>query len=143
MRKPLKRIKKDLSYNSVDGKDILQLIEIVRKGIAFAIFDSIANKSPFSLNEWSGFLHVSERTMQRYKKERKTFDLIHSEKILEITLLFKMGVDVFGNNEKFNVWLESNNMAIGGVKPKKLLDSTFGIGMLKDELNRIEYGILA
>ena len=41
------------------------------------------------------------------------------------------------------IWLDAENIALGGVKPKSLLDSTFGIEIVKDELTRIEHGILA
>ena len=143
MTKTLELSHKSISYNSVDDKDILVLIHAIREGIKFSFFISLAEKSPFSLNEWSGFLHISERTMQRYRKEKKSFEPIHSEKILEITLLYKFGIEVFGNKEKFNIWLETQNLALGGIKPKELLDNTFGIALLKDELTRIEYGVLA
>src|ERR1041385_1636723 len=127
-----------ISYNTSDDRDILQLIDTIRQGIKFALFISLAEKSPFSLTEWSGFLHIYERTMQRYKKEKKSFDPIFSEKILEVTMLCKFGAEVFGDNTKFNTWLETKNIALGGVKPKDLLDNTFGIGMVKDELTRID-----
>lgn len=130
-------------YNSVDDKDVLSIIEAVRQGIKFNAFFNFANKGPFSINEWSAFLHLSERTMQRYKREKKTFDSLQSEKILEIALLYKKGTDVFGTGEKFNNWLTAENVALGSVKPKDLFDSSFGINLLKDELGRIEYGVLA
>lgn len=130
-------------YNSVDDNDVLSIIEAVRQGVKFNAFFNFANKGPFSINEWSAFLHLSERTMQRYKREKKTFDSLQSEKILEIALLYKKGTEVFGTGEKFNTWLTSNNVALGGVKPKDLFDSSFGINLLKDELGRIEYGVLA
>jgi putative toxin-antitoxin system antitoxin component (TIGR02293 family) len=132
-----------VSYGSMDDTNVLSLIEIVRQGIKFSIFNSFAGKSPFSLNEWSTFLHLSERTMQRYKREKRTFDSLQSEKILEIALLYKKGIEVFGNAEKFNSWLETENLALGKIIPKKLFDNSFGIHLLKDELTRIEYGILA
>lgn len=131
------------NYGAIDDRDILFLIKAVRKGIKFNNFLLITEKSPFTLNEWSNFLHISERTMQRYKREKKSFDPIHSEKILEVTLLYKYGVEVFGNKEKFNAWLDTLNLALGGVKPKALLDNTFGISLLKDELTRIAYGVLS
>jgi putative toxin-antitoxin system antitoxin component (TIGR02293 family) len=134
---------KKMSYNSVDDKDIMFLIEAVRKGIKFSFFANITKNSPFSLFEWSNFLHLSERSMQRYKREKRTFDSLQSEKILQITLLYRMGTDVFGNEEKFNSWLKTENLALGKIKPKELLDNTFGINMLQDELTRIEHGVLA
>lgn len=143
MGKTLAITEKDISHSWVDDKNVLKLIETIRQGIKFSLFNSLTKKSPFSLQEWSKFLHLSERTMQRYKKEKKTFDPIHAEKILEITLLYQRGVEVFGNSEKFNGWLNTKNIALGGVKSKELMDNTFGINLLKDELTRIEHGVLA
>jgi len=132
-----------ISYSSVDDRDILYLIRAVREGIGYMMFLNLANKSPFSLPEWCGFLHLSERTMQRYKKEKKAFDPLQSEKILQIALLNNHGLEVFGNKEKYTAWLESENIALGRIRPKELFDSAFGIDLLKDELSRIEYGVLA
>jgi len=131
-----------LSFSTIDDKSTRSLIETAREGIPFTQFMNIANASPFTMTEWSNYLHVSERTMQRYKKDKRTFDTLQSEKILHITLLFNTGAEVFGSPEKFNTWLDSDNLVLR-CKPKDLLDSTFGIGMLRDELTRIEHGILA
>lgn len=132
-----------LSYRLIDDKDVFMLISTVREGIKYSLFQKIADMIPFSLSEWSHFLHLSERTFQRYKKEKRTFDPLHSEKILEITLIYNKGIEVFGDKANFDAWLEAKNVALGGLKPKELLDSTFGIGLLRDELTRIEHGVLA
>ena len=132
----------NVSYAFSDDRNLLSLIEAVRNGIKYLNFSKIVGNSPFSLQDWSQFLHLSERTMQRYKKEKKDFNPIHSEKIIEITLIYKMGVEVFGDQKRFNVWLETKNIALGGITPKSLLDSTFGIQLIRDELLRIEQGVL-
>ena len=134
---------KNISYNSVDDKNIIVIIKAVRDGVTFATFYSLAKKTPFSLNEWSAFLNMSMRTMQRHKSEKKVFDPIYSEKIFQISLLYNLGIEVFGYKQNFNAWLETQNVALGGIKPKELLDNSFGIGLLKDELTRIEHGVLA
>ena len=133
----------NLSYKQIDDRDVFKLIGTVREGIKYGLFQHIADRSPFSTTEWSNFLHLSERTFQRYKKDRRTFDPLHSEKILEITLVYNKGVEVFGDKANFDAWLSAKNVALGGIKPKELLDSSFGIGLLKDELTRIEHGVLA
>jgi putative toxin-antitoxin system antitoxin component (TIGR02293 family) len=132
-----------ISYNAVDDKNILLLINTVKEGIGYDMFVGIANKSPFEISEWCNILHLSERTLQRYKKENKSFDPIYSEKILEVTMLYKFGIEVFGSKENFNVWLASKNVQLGGMEPKELLDTSFGINLIKDELSRIEHGVLA
>lgn len=121
----------------------MSYIDWIRAGISFTKFFQFAASSPFSINEWSGFLHISERTMQRYQKEKKKFDPIQSEKILEIALLYKKGVEVFGNKAHFDAWLQMENIALGKQTPKSFFDSSFGINLLKDELTRIESGVLA
>lgn len=61
----------------------------------------------------------------------------------QLNSLFNYGIEVFGNKDKFNAWLEIKNPALGNIKPKELLNNAAGIYLLKDELTRIEYGILA
>ena len=121
----------------------LILMKIVREGVDYEAFEQLLSKYPFSIEEWANFLLLSERTLQRYKKNDTSFDSLQSEKILQITLLYQRGTDIFGKKESFNIWLDSVNIALGHIKPKELLDNAFGISLLEDELTRIEHGILA
>jgi putative toxin-antitoxin system antitoxin component (TIGR02293 family) len=132
-----------VTYALSDDRGILSLIETIRNGIKYLSFNRIAVNSPFSLQDWSKFLHLSERTMQRYKKEEKNFDMVQSEKIIEIVMLYNKGKEVFGDKGKLDTWIETGNIALGGVAPKSFLDSSLGIQLVKDELIRIEHGILA
>jgi len=127
----------------MDDNTMLSLIEMVRNGVKYSLFQAFAKTIPFSLSEWSTFLHISTRSMQRYQIEQRTFDALQSEKIVEIAILYKKGIEIFGNSTHFNAWLEAENIALGKVKPKKLLDSSFGINMINDALIRIEHGVLA
>ena len=124
-------------------KNIFHLIATMREGVKYNFFSNLTNAAPFSFTEWAKFLHLSERTMLRYKTEKKRFDPLSSEKILEISMLYDLGIEIFDDKEKFNTWLETKNVALGNALPKDLLDSTFGISLLRDELNRIEHGVLA
>ncbi|MFH0894928.1 MAG: antitoxin Xre/MbcA/ParS toxin-binding domain-containing protein [Bacteroidota bacterium] len=143
MKKEKKYKEPVLSASVVNESEVLYLVDTVRQGIAFNYFLSLVNKIPFTLNDWTQILNLSGRTMQRYKKEKGTFDRIHSERIIEITLMYNQGVEAFGSSKKFDAWLESENIALGGKKPKEYLDTTFGIQMIKAEISRIAYGILA
>lgn len=123
--------------------DFIALIQLSRDGLNYATFEKVMNRSSFSIKEWSDYLHISERTLQRYKKEKKAFEPIQSERILEIAKLLNRGKEIFGTTEQFEVWLHSNLVSLGGACPKNLLDSSFGIDLVNDELTRIEYGVLA
>jgi len=119
------------------------MVSVVREGVAFPYFSRLSTRLHFSFEEWASYLHLSERTIQRYKKEEKTFDPIYSERIIQIELLYKRGAEVFGDETRFNTWMDSNIIALGNIKPKQLLDTSFGINALMDELSRIEHGIFA
>ncbi|HMT30201.1 MAG TPA: DUF2384 domain-containing protein [Bacteroidia bacterium] len=108
-------------YGTHDNNSVYSIMETIRSGIAFSKFNKVLSSFPFSLADWSWFLGMSERTMQRYRKERKTFDKLQSEKILNIYMLYNRGVKVFGGAEHFNIWLDTPNTALGGELPKKLL----------------------
>ncbi|WP_299357088.1 antitoxin Xre-like helix-turn-helix domain-containing protein [Mucilaginibacter sp.] len=124
-------------------EDSFDLTNMVREGVPFPYFNNLSNQIHFGLEEWSSYLHLSERTIQRYKKENKSFDPLYSERILEIELLYKKGIVVFGVADNFYTWMDTISIPLGSVKPKDLLDTGFGIEAIYDELGRIEFGVLA
>ena len=123
--------------------DSVAMVNMLREGVEFTYLNSISDRINFTLEDWSSYLHLSERTIQRYKKEKKPFDTIYSEKIVQIDLLYKRGVKVFDDEENFHTWMETKSIPLGNIKPKELLDTTYGINMVADELSRIEHGIFA
>ncbi len=138
---------KESTYKYALGKsmetDKFSLIKISRQGVSYEDFIKVVEFSRFTIKEWAGYIHLNERTLHRYKAENKPFEQIYSERILEIAGLLQKGVDVFGDIIAFSKWINTENMALGKVIPKQLLDSTFGITILENELTRIEHGILA
>ena len=66
------------------------------KDFTFTAFKKIADKSPFSQSEWAIFLHLSERTLQRYAKSNSTFAAINAERALQIAHLLEEGKNTFG-----------------------------------------------
>lgn len=134
---------KQLNYESMDDRDILFLIKKSREGIKYSLFSEIIRNIPLKTEDWSRILHLSDRTLQRYKKDKTGFSPIYSEKIYEVQLLFNKGIEVFGEGNTFYSWLNTKNVALGGILPVSILDSSFGILMVKDELIRIEQGVLA
>ena len=123
--------------------DEINLANVVRDGLSYNYFSTLSDRIQVGVQEWADYLHISERTIQRYKKEGKVFDPIYSEKIILVELLYKKGIDVFGIEENFYTWMDTKSVALGGVKPKDMLDTSFGLTMVNDELGRIEHGIFA
>lgn len=124
--------------------DRMLIIAAIRRGIPFSMFELVKSLSPFSDNDWAELLNISLKSLQRYKAGMKHhFKPIHSEKIIEMAEVTKTGLDVFGSMEKFKLWLDTPNFALGKMKPMELLMNSYGKEMVMGELTRINYGILA
>ena len=138
-----KKHKKPAVYLALENQEPALLMEAARSGIEYSFFNQLLNQIPITLNEWADILHLSNRTMQRYQKQKKSFEVLQSERILEIAALYKYGEEVFGDAEYFEGWMNSKIIALGGIKPKSLLDSSYGIDIIRNTLGRIEHGVLA
>lgn len=62
---------------------------------------------------------------------------------VEIQTLMQFGKEVFGNISNFQIWLKTKSIALGNVEPKSLLNTFKVIQLVKDELGRIEHGIIS
>jgi putative toxin-antitoxin system antitoxin component (TIGR02293 family) len=106
-------------------------------------FKKIADKVPFTQQEWSGILHISERTLQRYAKANSNFPFSVMDRILQIDKVMKRGIEVFGDLDKFIGWLRSNPYMLEGRLSLQSLRSIEGINMVLTQLGRIEHGLFA
>ncbi len=121
----------------------LLIVFAIKKGIPYSIFSLIQNITPFTINDWAEYLDISSKSLIRYRLQDKSFKPIHSEKIIELAEVTNLGVEVFGDNQKFRQWLETPNYALGNLKPFDLLRDSYGKDMIIGELTRIDHGILA
>lgn len=132
---------KDISYSKV-LTDKLLIAMAVRRGVTNQLFNEIKVNSPFDDSQWSKFLNINIRTLQRYRGEREhVYKPLQSERIFELAEVVCKGNAVFDNSEHFQIWLNSPSLALGKEKPINLLDSSYGKDLVLAELNRIEYGI--
>jgi putative toxin-antitoxin system antitoxin component (TIGR02293 family) len=137
----LKTSKINVSSKQVTYEKFL-IVVAIRKGIPYSLFDLIQKYTPFSENDWANFLDLSTKSLQRYRAfPEHHFKPIHSEKIIEIAEVTKVGLDVFGNVEKLNLWLNTPSFALGKLKPIELLKDSYGKEMVISELHRMNYGI--
>ena len=123
-------------------RDKLLVAKAVKRGVTNVLFKEIKKNSPFDDIQWSIFLDINIRTLQRYRKEKDhVFKQMQSEKIFELAEVVNMGNIVFDTPEHFIIWLNSPSLALGKNKPIDLLDNSYGKDIVLDELNRIEHGI--
>lgn len=133
--------KKDLTYAEFLANKML-IIGAIRNGIPYSLFNVIQAYAPFNENDWANFLDISTKSLQRYKQSSKQFKPNQSEKIIEVAEVTSIGLDVFGDMDKFKLWLDTPNFALGNLKPMELLKDSYGKELVISELTRINYGIL-
>lgn len=130
----------DITYEDFLSNKLL-IIKALEKGIPFSISYKILEViSPLI---WSKVLNLSSSRLAELAKTKKSLSSIDSEKIIELAEVVEFGRKVFENDEKLRVWLDTQNEALGNVKPMTLLKYNSGKQMVIDEIGRIEYGILA
>jgi putative toxin-antitoxin system antitoxin component (TIGR02293 family) len=124
--------------------DRMMVVDVIRQGIPTSLFMSIKELTPFSDQEWSDFLDISLKSLQRYKKESDyVFRSIHSEKIIELMEVTVVGLEVFDTAEDFAAWLNANSHALGNRRPIELLRDSYGKELVLSELQRIDQGVFA
>jgi putative toxin-antitoxin system antitoxin component (TIGR02293 family) len=151
VRSLLKSVNKDANIpfggDQVTFSDFLSnkmlIVFSIREGISYSFFNLIKETSPFNEFYWADLLDISTKSLHRYKKSLKHFKPTHSEKIIEMAEVTKLGLEVFGNMDKFKLWLETPNYALGGLQPLELLKDSYGKELVTGELTRINYGIFA
>jgi putative toxin-antitoxin system antitoxin component (TIGR02293 family) len=135
-----RRIPKSMDLAAVLGNKML-LVHLIREGLPYRVFELIRNTSPFTFEDWSVFLNISNKTLQRYKAAKSRFKAPHSEKILELAEVLNTGMLVFQDIDKLKQWLHTENYALGNFRPMDLLSDSYGKELVLSELIRIDEGI--
>ena len=90
----------------------------------------------------SDLLNISVKTFRSYKQPQAKIKL--KEDIQEHTVmllaLMKHGLDVFGDKDRFDAWLQTINPFFGNKKPVQYLNTISGIRFTDDRLTGMEYG---
>lgn len=131
-----------LSFDNLYS-DRMLLVLAIREGIPFDFFALLQKISPFTFDQWSEMLGMSTKSLVRYRDSKKKFKSIHSEKLIELAEVTRLGLDVFDSSEQFSLWLNTLNQALGRQKPIDLLNDSYGKELVTAELTRIEHGIFA
>ena len=134
-------LKEDLTFADFLSNKML-IISAIRVGIPYSLFDLIRVHTPFNESDWAQILHISTKTLHRYKSSSTPFKSTQSEKIIEMSEVTKVGMDVFEDMDQFKLWLDTPNFSLGNLKPIELLKDSYGKELVIGELTRINYGIL-
>lgn len=131
-----------LSFEAVVG-DSFSLVMAAREGIFARIAFEVADLLQLHLNQMADILHTTTKTLQNYRQSKKKLSPAHSEQTLKLFALQLKGKEVFGVAAAFRRWLEKPAYGLDGQVPLALLETSGGIDLVMEELERIAYGDLA
>lgn len=116
--------------------------EVAIEDFTYRHFQKIADKAPFTLNEWAELLYISERSLHRYAKDGSGFNGLQIERILLLETLIDVGNALFGK-EGFRQWVQSRPFSLNRALVMEHLTTHAGIQGVIDLLQRLEHGIPA
>ncbi len=88
----------------------------------------------------SGWLNINVKTLRNYRNpENRIRDNI-KEQILLLISLYRHGNDVFGDEARFNKWLNTDNFFFDGAPPVSMLNTISGIRFVDNRLSGMEHG---
>lgn len=120
----------ELNYNA-------GLVAASRAGVTRVQFMDFTKQVGQSMRSLADVIPSSYSSLSK----KKIYDQETSERILEIAEIYAIGIEVFGEVDRFNSWLQHRSIPLGDKTPFSLLDTSFGIRMVRDEIGRIDYGV--
>ncbi len=103
-------------------------------------FFALKNISGYNIEHLAILLGITHRTIQNKKNSGGLFDIAQTERLRKLNLLFNEGIELFGNKEEFNKWLEKPAYGLDYTIPSELLKQPGGLDRAITELNSIKYG---
>lgn len=124
-------------------KDRLSLIRKAKNGIEAKYVLMILKYFNFKKDFIAEMLNLSTKTLDRYTQENRKLNPNDSELIIKLILLYKKGLEVFGEQTSFVNWLNKPAFGLGNLKPVDIINTSEGIDIIIEELSRIEFGDLS
>lgn len=127
-------------FKSLDLSDSFAIVSTAHLGIGIHYFDQLLEATGIQKGILASLVGVDPRTIDNYRKHQKKFDILEGEQLLKLGRLFLFGEEVFESMDEFRKWLETASAGLGNIKPLSLLNTSTGVDLVQDELQRIEEG---
>lgn len=115
-------------------------IAVIEGGVTKLEVEEVKNQTGLDYETLAHILSVTKATLHN-KKGTDTFNEVVSERLVLLADLYAYGIEVFGEQERFNSWLLSEIRALGFKRPLDRLNTTLGIQEVKQIIGRIAYGV--
>lgn len=125
------------------GLDNSFLVMAAVEGVNPDLFYEVVKLSQLDIKQVAELLNISTRTVKSYQKSGKTLSPLKGELLLKLLRLFIRGEQVFGTLSSFNTWAEKPAYGLDGATPFFMINTSEGVNLVMDEVERIAYGEFA
>ena len=123
--------------------DSFALVMEARTGVLAKTAFDVAALLQLSADELAALLHTTTKTLRTYRQAKKRLAPAASEQVLKLLALARQGEEVFGTPTAFRRWLDKPAYGLDNQSPLALLETSGGIDLVADEVDRIAHGDLA
>ena len=128
------------------GKRISSLSDfdrLIREGFRWESVSHVKEIVGLTDQELASLLDISERTLIRFRKNKKRLSTAASDRLYRLALVFSFARDVFEDDKMALEWLHKPQLGLGGRVPLEMLQTEAGAREVEDLLGRIEYGAIS
>ncbi len=116
-----------------------EIITYIRNGIPSRAINSVLENTSVSRAQLSSILHINDLDIKQYDEQEK-LSIDQSNILYEFARLYVRGLDILGDKQTLDQWLNRQNLALGEKTPLELLDTIEGFRLVDNLLAQIEYG---
>ena len=116
------------------------LMEQARKPMSMPVLRKRVESNPFAEIAYAELLNTSVTGLRARMRKRAPLEPAEAERVLLYEQTMARGVEVFGEQQKFERWLGLRIPALENQRPSDLMTTSTGIQLVADELEAISYG---
>ncbi|HMN06762.1 MAG TPA: MbcA/ParS/Xre antitoxin family protein [Flavobacteriales bacterium] len=109
--------------------------------LAITHFSALLKAWPLTSGDWAYLLRLQPRTIAERIRHSRDFTGLEAERVRVVERVLERGKEVFGTADKLGRWLDRSHPLFEGKKPKEMLVTMQGLGLVMAELGRIEHGV--
>jgi putative toxin-antitoxin system antitoxin component (TIGR02293 family) len=122
------------------AKNFVELNQIIgEEGLPYKSIKPLAQYLKLSQEQLSQLLGCSPRTLSRWSDDHP-IGALGSKLMIDLDELVAHGFEILGDAEALSMWLQQSNQALGDHTPISLATTPYGISLVKDAMNALEYG---
>lgn len=118
-------------------------IRVTRNGIDAHVFMRVAKKLNQPINVFAKNVGTTEKTVRRYKDEKKKLNSTVTQNTIELAKIYDEGVAYFKGNDRWSTWLDTPSVYFDGEAPLSVIDTQAGRALIRKILLKLAHGLTA